>query len=93
MRPGPIIYGPKGEMVADMRCGDMLPENEALANMRLIASCPDLLAALEGLVSELSERTHEDGRMMSASFVRGEVCSASTLQSARALLSKVKGNE
>lgn len=52
-----------------------------------------LAEALEGLVSELSERTHEDGRMMSASFVRGEVCSASTIQSARAALAKAKGNE
>lgn len=63
------------------------------ANARLIASAPELLAALESLVSELAERTHKDGRMMSASFVRGEVCSVKALESARAAIAKAKGQE
>ena len=46
MQPGPIVYGPNGEQVADLRKG-MLHRDEDVANIRLIAAAPDLLAALE----------------------------------------------
>lgn len=45
MKPGPIIYGPKGEQVCD--CRGMLPVEEIKGNARLIAAAPDLLSALE----------------------------------------------
>lgn len=48
MKPGPIIYGPKGEQVCDLR-GDLLPKDEAQANTRLIAAAPDLLEALSDI--------------------------------------------
>ena len=50
MRPGPIIYGPKGELVADQR-NIMLHREEASANARLIAAAPDLLAALQNVMA------------------------------------------
>ena len=46
MNPGPIIYGPQGEQIADLRA-DLLPREERTANLRLIAAAPELLAALE----------------------------------------------
>lgn len=50
MKPGPMIYGPKGEQIADMRPDRaMVPDDENRANARLIAAAPDLLAALEAL--------------------------------------------
>lgn len=45
MKPGPIIYGPNGEQVADLR-GDLLEREEQMANARLIAAAPTLLDAL-----------------------------------------------
>lgn len=44
MHPGPNIYGPVGELVADMTV-PMLPNAEHRANARLIAAAPDLLQA------------------------------------------------
>ena len=54
MHPGPIIYGADSSQVADCR-GDLLGACEAIANMRLIAAAPDLLAALEAVDKEWSE--------------------------------------
>lgn len=51
MKPGPIIYGPHGEQIADMR-SPMLEADEHNANARLIEAAPDLLAALAELVAE-----------------------------------------
>lgn len=44
IKPGPIIYGLKGEQIADMRAA-MVPEPEHKANTRLIAAAPMLLEA------------------------------------------------
>lgn len=55
MQPGPMIYGDKGTQVADLRCGDMLEKDEALANMRLILAAPDLLNMLERMLYEARE--------------------------------------
>lgn len=53
MQPGPIIYGPNGEQVADLR-GErktlVVELDEAVANTKLIAAAPELLAALEAWV-------------------------------------------
>jgi len=54
MRPGPIIYGPIGEQVADLR-GLTLEKDESIANTHLIASAPDLLAALERLAHPMAD--------------------------------------
>lgn len=54
MRPGPIIYGPLGEQVADLR-GLTLQKSESIANAHLIASAPDLLAALERLAHPMAD--------------------------------------
>jgi hypothetical protein len=51
--PGPIIYGPKGEQVADMFV-PMLQDAEHRANARLIASAPALLAMLEMVTNDFS---------------------------------------
>lgn len=55
MKPGPMIYGPKGEQVADMRHKPftLVSEiDESVANVRLISAAPDLLAALESLLDD-----------------------------------------
>ena len=54
IRPGPIIYGPLGEQVADLR-GLTLTKYESIANARLISSAPDLLAALERLTHPMAD--------------------------------------
>ncbi len=58
MQPGPIIYGAKGAQVADLR-GErktlVVELDEAVANTRLIAAAPELLAALERCVHYLAD--------------------------------------
>lgn len=49
MKPGPIVYGPLGEQVADLR-SDLLPKDEHLSNLKLITSAPILLEALEAIL-------------------------------------------
>lgn len=79
MRPGPIVYGPKGEMLADVRCGSMLQNEEAWANWRIICAAPELLEALEALLGQ------ED-------WTRGEdVDPRSPVGLARAAIRKAKG--
>lgn len=46
MKPGPMIYGPQGEQVADLTAR-MVPDDETSGNAALIASAPDLLAVCE----------------------------------------------
>lgn len=45
MQPGPMVYGPLGEQVADCRSVFLAP-NEDGHNARLIAAAPNLLTAL-----------------------------------------------
>lgn len=56
MRPGPIIYGTKGDQVADLR--GFLDIDETSANARLIAAAPDLLDAMQSMVD--AYQTHFD---------------------------------
>jgi len=55
MRPGPIIYGPNGEQVADLR-GErkttVIELDEAVANTKLIAAAPELLNMLQRMTDE-----------------------------------------
>ena len=51
MKPGPIVYGPNGEQVADMRRG-MLHRDEDVANIQLIVAAPELLASLKLALEE-----------------------------------------
>ncbi len=53
-KPGPIIYGPKGDQVADLM-GDLLPRSETLANARLIARAPELRAALAWALDQIED--------------------------------------
>ncbi len=50
MKPGPMIYGPHGEQVADLRAA-MVPTAEGNADARLIAAAPELLAALQAFAA------------------------------------------
>lgn len=59
MCPGPIVYGPKGEQVADLTA-ELLPKEENTANARLIASAPELLEALQ-LAEATLQRLAPDG--------------------------------
>lgn len=49
MKPGPMIYGPQGEGIADMSF-PMVGQAEHRANVRLIAAAPELLGVLESLL-------------------------------------------
>ena len=49
MKPGPIIYGPHGEQVADLM-GSLLSKDEQIANVKLIAEAPAMLEALRNFV-------------------------------------------
>jgi len=46
IKPGPMIYGPQGEQVADLT-GRMVPDSETAGNSALIAAAPALFAALK----------------------------------------------
>lgn len=48
MAPGPIVYGPNGEQVVDMR-ETLLEKDEHLANMVLIVAAPMLKKALQDI--------------------------------------------
>ena len=54
MRPGPIVYGPMGEQVCNMRA-PLLIEEENLANARLIAAAPAMLEALKDAIYHLEK--------------------------------------
>lgn len=44
--PGPIVYGTKGEQIADLR-EEMLDREENRANLFLISAAPELLEAAQ----------------------------------------------
>ena len=82
IRPGPIIYGPLGEQVADLR-GLTLEKHESIANAHLVASAPDLLASLIELESMVAEMLPKHGPCG-----WGELA----LNQAREAIAKAKGN-
>ena len=62
MKPGPIIYGPKGEWIADIQ-HSMLELDENRANVALIASAPGLLAERDRLKESNAELREVVNRM------------------------------
>lgn len=76
MKPGPIIYGTKGDQVADLR--GFLDIEETSANARLIAAAPDLIASFRRVLRMLEIN---DARL--ANF--GEV------EEARGIISRAEG--
>ena len=91
MRPGPIIYGPLGEQVSDLR-GSLLDDNETMANARLIACAPEMLEALTRLLNEIeSICAHEAGATRDELLERLHMDWDGKLRAARAIISKAKG--
>jgi hypothetical protein len=89
MHPGPIIYGADSSQVADCR-GDLLGKDESLANLRLIAAAPDLLAALDQLELLASEALGVgDGRPLPFGLMDRPLGKA--IGAARAVLARAKG--
>lgn len=83
IRPGPIIYGPKGEFVADLR-NELLPDEEAQGNWkfvleacnnysRLKAEKAELLEALRGLLNAYAPNRDESNPKTLQSDVRRAV--------------------
>ena len=83
MKPGPIIYGPKGEQVT-MLTTIMLSEDEAIGNMKLIARAPELLAENEQL------RTHNAELVRALRKIAEKSIDTDARNSARAILAKVQ---
>lgn len=54
MKPGPMIYGQRGEQIADCR-----GLNEAGYNARLIVLAPELLEALKAIERELRQEDNQ----------------------------------
>ena len=81
-----------GIQICDVRGNGPTDETNE-ANGSLIASAPELLAALELITTEIRERTYVDGRMLSAAYVRGEVCSVATMNNAISAIRKAKGEQ
>ena len=83
MQPGPIIYGPNGEQVADLR-GErktlVVEIDEAVANTKLIASAPELLAALQECVKQCAD------------YERMTDECAAAFRNARAAIAKARGD-
>lgn len=65
MKPGPIVYGPKGEQIADCRSISN-SDKENKQHARLIASAPNLLQTLDSVdrgladLEEIVERITKD---------------------------------
>lgn len=52
LNPGPIVYGPLGAQIADLRF-PMLPDSEHAANISLISRAPDMLFLLKRITALL----------------------------------------
>lgn len=85
LKPGPMIYGSDTSQVADLR-GDLLDKSEALANARLIAAAPELLAALKLAVESLHKAFDYVPAGHENTACRGNL--VPTLQNARAAIAK-----
>lgn len=77
MKPGPIVYGPQGEQVANMFV-PMLPEVEHYANARLIAAAPEMYEVLEELAGII---------------VRGDIVPLSLAEHGLSILAEIDNSE
>ena len=59
MNPGPIVYGTKGEQIADCR-SVFLDRDESRSNVRLIVAAPDLLATCHRILRAIEWSLTED---------------------------------
>ena len=59
MKPGPIIYGPNGEQIADLSA-HMVPDEETIANGKAIAAVPQMLALLDRAANRLQDSVDGD---------------------------------
>lgn len=75
------IYGPKGEHIATLP--DMLFDGEILANVRLIAAAPELLAALQESLKQI-EAVRLSGYITSETFDGSLQKTGNTIRSALA---------
>ena len=75
--PGEIVYGPSGETVASCRFVTNFKDTN-VANMRLVAAAPELLAALKAMMNRYGDKSEHP------------FCDASI--SARAAIVKAEGN-
>lgn len=66
MKPGPIIYGGKGEQIADLRA-HWLEDREHVENVRLIASAPELLNSLQSLLEMVTDNRLHGNEVYQAS--------------------------
>jgi len=67
MKPGPMIYGPNGEQVADLSAR-LVPDSETLGNLALMMAAPNLLDALQGMIewAELMGTDERNTRLVAA---------------------------
>lgn len=84
VRPGPMVYGSKGQQIADL-LADLLPPGENQANARLIAAAPDMLQILQRIL-----RAHESGN--NGAFMGEAVLCDAFAMEARAAIAKATGN-
>lgn len=84
MKPGPMVYGPKGEQVADLTAR-MVPDDETSGNARLIAAAPELAAALLALVDYCQTPRHASEGIARAPRQRDINAARAALEKAGAL--------
>lgn len=86
IKPGPMVYGPKGEQIADVRLA-FIEAKENAANARLLAASPRLLRERDALVVALK------GMIARSGGYRGEVPFDSALRFAHETLASLEGGK
>lgn len=74
LQPGPMIYGPQGEHVCDVRIETVMPD-ERNANARLIAAAPELLEACK-LAREALTPARNDEEMTAMNALNAAITKA-----------------
>ena len=87
MRPGPIIYGPKGEQIADMRF-PLLDTDEHMDNVKLIAAGPELYQTAQYI--DETVKTVQDFEIMDDDEYVELIVTVKFLRDNRRLLNSIK---